>query len=153
MNTWYRNHPEVFPATLSLELRVARIAKLLAHNAALYRPTLRQLPHADVLLMAVQSITVVGPSWYAWCAEQLRGDLCRARSALPMALTRQELQQRIAAVAKSKELRKPVYSVLRRPAGVTKKPASVTMRKTGPVRKKALKRTPFTLRRKHLPKV
>ena len=153
VNTWYRNQPEVFPVTLSLELRVARLAKLVAHNAALYRPTLRQMGQADVLLVALQGITVAGPSWGAWCAEQLREDRRRAPAALPMSLARKELQRRIAAVAKPKEVRKPVYSVVRRPAGVLKKPAAVISRRTGPVRVKALKRTPFTLKREHLPRV
>ena len=43
LNSWWRNAPEQFPTTLELHLHVGWFAKLLAHNAALYRPTLRQV--------------------------------------------------------------------------------------------------------------
>ena len=49
VNRWFRNQPEVFASTVELQLRVSTLAKLQAHNCALYSRTLRQLAPAEVL--------------------------------------------------------------------------------------------------------
>ena len=57
------------PSTLELKLGCLQIRKLLAHNSALYRPTLRERDEAGVLACLVPSVTLWGtPSqWAKWC--------------------------------------------------------------------------------------
>ena len=158
----------MFPTTLTLELRVARLSKLLSHNAALYRPTLRQMLSVDVLPVAASGVRLAGPPWREWCGSQVREAAARLASVLPLAKDRKELQRRIGKFALRVAKLKVAYYVTRKPVGATKKPASafksslsvkkrpasltvVASRKTDQPRHKVAKRTPFTLQRSHLP--
>ena len=57
LNRWWRNSPEQFPTTLQVHLAIGHLGKLLAHSAALYQPTLRQVGHDQVVALAVRAVT------------------------------------------------------------------------------------------------
>ena len=86
---WWKNSPEQFPTTLELHLSVAHLGKLLAHNAALYSPTLRQVGQDQVLALAMQGMRWTDDGWRHWCEIETAADL-------PMFASRKELSARIA---------------------------------------------------------
>lgn len=49
INQWFRQIQSMHRSTLVLKLQILRLGKLLAHNVALYAPTSRQMPAAQVL--------------------------------------------------------------------------------------------------------
>ena len=48
-NRWFSNQPELFIQTLTHQLEVCTVAKLMAHNASLYSPQLRGFTHQTIL--------------------------------------------------------------------------------------------------------
>jgi len=66
LNRWWKNSPEQLPTTLQLHLAIGHFGKLLAHNAALYSPTLRQVGHDQVLALALRGIQFAGDEWQSW---------------------------------------------------------------------------------------
>ena len=66
LNRWWKNSPEQFPTTLQVHLAIGHFGKLLAHNAALYHPTLRQVGHDQVLALAVRAVRFTGEGWQSW---------------------------------------------------------------------------------------
>ncbi len=147
MNKWYRNQPEVFPSTLELELSVARFAKLLAHNCALYRPSLRQMSQMCVLTAAVSACKFDMAEWLTWSSSTLD---------LPLSRQRKALQQRIGQQQPAGKRQRAVFRVLKKPGckdgRLRKRPASVVVTSIpdSEAPKKKMKRTPFTLQRNHL---
>jgi len=121
MNRWFRYSSEAYSSTLQLQLWMSVLAKLLAHTSALYRPTLRQLRHQDVLARVCASLRCPENSWAAHCGQGCDGARPLAKAALPLRLARQALRVEI-------RLHKLAQSVR-------------------PSRRRALKRTKFTLRR------
>ena len=61
------NQPELYSTTLQLQLEINTIGKLLAHNAALYRPTLRQLGHTTVTANVVCGFHIDDAMWLRHC--------------------------------------------------------------------------------------
>ena len=63
------NNVSMHPSTLELKLGCLQIKKLLAHNSALYRPTLRERDEAGVLARLVPSVKLWGTpaKWAKWC--------------------------------------------------------------------------------------
>ena len=49
INQWFRQIQSMHRSTLVLKLQISWLGKLLAHNVALYAPTSRQMPAAQVL--------------------------------------------------------------------------------------------------------
>jgi hypothetical protein len=149
LNRWWKNSPEQFPTTLQLHLSVGHMGKLLAHNAALYTPTLRQVGHDQVLALALRGVIFTDKGWEAWCQGGLTADL-------PLFSEREELKAGLKAQSGQKKVAtKTVYVVNKKPAAKGfKKPAAagcvlVTKAKV----KKAVslrRRTPFSLKREIL---
>ena len=149
LNSWWKNSPEQYPTTLELHLSVGHVGKLLAHNAALYNPTLRQVGHDQVLALALRSVQFQTPEWMLWCQDGVRGQM-------PLFRAREELCDRMAEqgmVTKSNTITQ--YALMKKPAGdavVKKKPAGLVVLKR-PAGKPLisesakLRRTPFTLKR------
>ena len=149
LNRWWKNSPEQFATTLQLHLSVGHMGKLLAHNAALYSPTLRQVGHDQVLALALRAVQFTEPDWLNWCLDGVRADL-------PLFRAREDLSGRLVEQGISERQRtKTQYVVLKKPAGTTvvrKKPAGLQVRKKpAGVQVKnlrgKLRRTPFTLKR------
>ena len=146
LNRWWRNSPEQFPTTLQLHLMVGHLGKLLAHNSALYSPTLRQVPHDQVLALAVRCVSFGEQGWRSWCE-------AGARAEVPMFLEREELGARLAELPKAGSS-KDVFKVMKKPAAASskKKPSAaasveVTKVKVAKSQFKKFRRTPFSLKR------
>ena len=145
LNNWWKNSPEQFPTTLQLHLSVGHLGKLLAHNAALYYPTLRQVSHDQVLALALRGVEFKEEEWQLWCQDGVVADL-------PLFSERQELKARLVAHGSSvNEKKTTVYVARTRPAGVYKKPAAmgVEVQKSAKLKGSSEKhrRTPFQLKR------
>jgi len=147
LNRWWRNSPEQFPTTLELHLRVGHLGKLLAHNSALYSPTLRQVPHDQVLALAVRGVSFGEEGWRSWCE-------AGARAEVPLFSEREELSARLSEQPKAPKT-KDFYKVMKKPAAASalKRPAAhveVTKVKVAKVQVKKLRRTAFSLKRSAL---
>ena len=49
INNWFRETQKLHKATLTLKLEIMQLAKVLTHNSAMYKPTTRQMPEAELL--------------------------------------------------------------------------------------------------------
>jgi len=123
INRWFRNQPEVFASTLNLSLRVCWMGKLLTHNSAMYRPTLRQLSSQTVRSVVVQTLCYTEAAWSSWCLTQ------RECEGIVQPAETQTILHRKAVSVKIKQ------HALKRPAAALKKSRAFR------------KRTPFTLKR------
>ena len=133
------------------------MGKLLAHNSALYSPTLRQVPHDQVLALAARGVIFGEQSWRSWCETG-------ARAAVPLFAAREELGARLAEQPKAaktqdffKDMKKPAAaSSKKKPAAASakKKPAAasveVTKFKVAKVQFEKCRRTPFSLKRSYI---
>lgn len=155
INRWFRNQPEVFPSTLALQLQVCRLGKVMAHNRAMYHPSLRQLGHDSVLAGAVAGLSFDASAWATWSSSGLS-----SAASLPLHAARRTLQARLHTFGRPKRQRmETVYSLSAKPTRrlsrktpaadtggdgvrIVKRPASAAAR--------VIKRTPFNLRRKHV---
>ena len=161
INRWWKNSPEQYSTTLALHLRVAQVGKLLAHNAALYQPTLRQVRQSQTLALALQGVCFSEEQWIAWLGES------HGQGEMPLFGERCELKKRIAAksasigapsgrlLTKYVLSKKPARDGMRRPAA-SKKPAASNARvvarsfKTKSPPRKLQRRTPFSSLRRHM---
>ncbi len=105
------------------QLSVCQLGKLLAHNAAMYRPTLRQMDQQFVLHVCSRTIRFCEDSWKSYCSRLLRGQSVLLQSLLPLTEERKEISARVR------------DWIMKRPARALKRPTA------------RLKRTPFTLAR------
>ena len=67
LNQWFRNQPELYITTLQLQLDFGVLAKLMAHSAAMYRPTLRQLRQQTVLSAVTEYFRIADNPWRKYC--------------------------------------------------------------------------------------
>ena len=150
INRWFRNQPEVFPSTLGLQLEVARLGKLLPHNAAMYRPTLRQCSHAIALAASAAAVSFSREEWSRGGEEGV--------GARPLSWKRKALQARLSDIAKKRSRTSGVHVVLKRPARriVHKRPAAkadegeiAVVERPADCGPRSVKRTPFNLQRRH----
>ena len=130
INRWFKNQPEIFSATLNLQLEINLFGKLLSHNASLYRPSLRQLSQIQVLTIGVTNIVFTEPAWNAFSLSEHDKDLVLANDAVRQKIRAHRLLRK-----------KPAGSVQKKPG------ASLPSASTGVARKKPAKRTPFALKR------
>ncbi len=166
INSWNQNQPELFITTLTMQLKAAILGKQLAHNKALYSPTLRQMSHDSVLQMALSSSLFPQDKWVAWCAASGVSHGSPRGQALPLASRRKDIQQRIRAFNVRGPMRyKETFSIRKRPSAATarrgfrggrvlKRPASwdvVVSRTPCESSRGKRRRTPFTLDRQRLP--
>jgi len=120
LNGWFRQIQQLHQSTLELKLRVLTLRKQLAHNSAMFHPTLKQLPANMVLAATLGAPLWEADAWQEWCAP-LQTSGRTAKAALPMRNAFRNEQARLR------------EWVRKRPAGL--------------VQHKPLKRTPFTLQR------
>ncbi|CAE7526256.1 unnamed protein product [Symbiodinium microadriaticum] len=123
INVWFRETYRLHQTSLYLKLSILKLAKNLSHNAALYRPTTRQMKQAEVLARVTSESVWSGREWNDWCSE-LDQEGVPAKANLPWLKERKRQQ---AEVKKS----------------VRKKPAASKDQRRTPVH-----RTPHTLKRK-----
>ena len=96
INRWFRNQPELYSTTLALQLDVNALGKLMSHNAALYKPTLRQMNQQTVISSLVTHLTFSSDEWLSFCSAPVQ---------LPGRKRRAEISDKVKAHAKSKSSR------------------------------------------------
>ena len=64
INRWFRPQTNKYAATLQMQLHVNQYSKFVAHNAAMYRPTLRWKSSAEVLIVAASAIKFDKQDWH-----------------------------------------------------------------------------------------
>ncbi|CAE7200950.1 unnamed protein product [Symbiodinium natans] len=122
INVWFRETFKLHQTSLRLKLQVLKLAKNLSHNSALYRPTTRQMKHAELLARASARPLWSYVEWQNWCRE-LAHDKMPDKADLPLYRERKRQQ----AVVKKAACKKPAAS---------------------PQTRKKVHRTPHTLKRK-----
>ena len=63
MNAWFKNQPELYITTLTLQLEMAQMVKLVTHNVAFYRPQLRQMDQSTILQYAALNVDISDYKW------------------------------------------------------------------------------------------
>lgn len=144
MRKWFDGMPTIYGPTLELKLSILALAKLWAHNAALYRPTAVQLQQKLVLHRVVAACRLwTDEAWTSWCRDHMSADGHKLTMCMPeLALKRQAQKRRVSDHKQAKTAAAVV--VHRRPAAADAPTPCVSSTKR-------MKRTAFTLRRaKHL---
>ena len=141
LNVWFRETQQMHRPTLDLKIHVFKVAKLLAHNHALYASSQRQMSSKDVLHRVLGAMSVwTAASWAQWCKKLRVKGGPMMKSVLPMA----EHKKALAAAVKARK--KPASHILRRPAsalpmasrsasGVASRRTAFTLRRLRPVRR------------------
>ena len=133
LNKSTRNQPEWFSTTAVLQLNSLAIVKTLAHNCALYNPTLRQITQSMLTARRVATLEVPLEVWKEHCAILYQCDKSAIKPAdVPIFRQRQEIARRI----KNHIYKRPAAGIKSRSSRI-KKPRVV----------KSMKRTVFTLKR------
>ena len=120
VNQWFRQIQSMHRSTLVLKLQILRLGKLLAHNVALYTPTSRQMPAAQVLARRLGVSLWTDKTWKAWSMEQ-KGQGRAPRASLPLAKQRKAEKLAVAGAKKrpaSGHRRKRTAFTLERTFGV-----------------------------------
>jgi len=148
LNSWFSNMPEVYAATLRLELHINMVKKLMTHNVAMYSPQLRQLSQQTIATASHSNDRISRSDWNAWCISQV--GLGDAAGMLPLHKAK-VVQRRRVLVHERARPKKHItrkYYVMRRPAAL-KRPAAVmpTAVVNYKVANKKVKRHAFNLKR------
>ena len=123
INRWFKNQPEIYAPTLELQLRVGQMAKLMCHNAAMYRPTLRQFSHQTVLNLVANSIVFDQDEWLRSCSELAVKDGVLAMATPVLVQQRVQIHHRIqdwtmkrpAACKRPAAFKRPAANIKRHP--------------------------------------
>lgn len=138
----------MFPTTLTLQLSVGRLAKLLAHDSAMQRPSLRQMTQSSVLGLAVGGLRMSSEEFSAWSLGLMRTETALYSAALPMAAARADLARRLRLRGKTPVRRGVIHlSVMKRPAGC-KRPAAAREDFVPHTGDAAIKRSAFNRQRR-----
>ena len=108
VRSWFRETQKMHQSTLQLKLRILHLSKLIAHNLAMYRPTLRQVTSNMVLARAVVPSPWPVPQWKEFASGANKANL-------PL----NKKRARDAALVKFTSLKKPA-SALKKPASAPK---------------------------------
>ena len=105
----------MYTTTVALQMHINLVGKLLAHNSALYRPTLVQIEHGVVWAASAHTIKFAPEVWETFCATPQRAPLFQRRAQIGR-LVRQHVFKRPA--------------IAKRPSGRTVKRTVFTLRRT-----------------------
>lgn len=119
INGWFRQTQSLHPTTLKMKLGILTLSKLMAHNAALYSPTARQMLSSHVLARRIGSGLWKGEEWAVWAGEP------RKKALLPMEDARQGESTRL----RNFRAKRPAASRKRPAAKVHKTPFNLTRSK------------------------
>ena len=127
-NMWFRSLPELYSTTLELQLQMQQVAKLRAHNLAMYKPQLRQM--SDITLTAASACKPVFSleTWSSWIKPMYLETGLPRRQAFPeLASVRKQLQE---FVKSGIQLRpRPAIAPLTKRLAMKKRLASVILQK------------------------
>jgi hypothetical protein len=112
INTWFRQTQKLHTATLELKLSILHLAKLLAHNSALYRHTTKQVGQAAILARVTRKSPWTARQWERWC-QSLFENRQKPLNKAVLQLYPQR-QQQVAAVRAMTPSKKPAAAGLKR---------------------------------------
>ena len=105
LNNWFRQIQSLHKATLSLKLRIILLSKLVAHNAALYAPTARQMPSTHVLARKLGQPLFTAKQWRVWTQDLVQEGTV-SKATLPLRSSRLRDSERI----RSHTLKRPAVA-------------------------------------------
>jgi hypothetical protein len=127
LNRNFRSTQTIHQSTIRLKLQLLCFAKLISHVSAMYRPTIRQMPSAQVLARSLGRPIWTSESWHEWCNE-LAAHHHMTKAELPL---RDSRKQEVAKV-KQYLLKRPAASLQSKPvANSKKKRTAFTRLRTG----------------------
>jgi hypothetical protein len=106
LNRCFKSTQLLHQSTMRLKLQLLCFAKLIAHTSAMYRPTIRQLPSAQVLARALGCSIWTPESWRVWC-DELSSNHHMRKADLPL----KEDRKREEAKVKQHLLKRPASSL------------------------------------------
>lgn len=133
INGWFRQTHNLHQLTLKLKLRILQLSKLMSHNSAMYRPTLRQVRPKIVLARSMCKPMWTNTAWTNWCDELQPGAKVHKATA-PLTVERK---------VQADKIRK---HVIKRPSGAATSATKPVVKR--PASKKSSHRTPLTRQRK-----
>ena len=148
VNAWMSNMPEIYAATLRLELHINMIKKLMTHNLAMYSPQLRQLCQQTIATASHSTDRISAANWNTWCSSQAA--ITNYADMVPLYKAKEDQKQQVLTHERAhpKTHLAMKHYVLKRP-GMKKRPAAVipTALVNRKVSKKQIKRHAFNLKR------
>ena len=130
-NTWFHETQNLYKPQLELKLQMFRLAKLVSHNSAMFRPLHRQTVQKDVLHRTLGTMRIWSDvQWTRWCNTLKSETGVVKKSLLPLALIRKRFAQLV------KNHKKTQKKTLKRPAS------------SSSVSQQVVRRTAFTIRRR-----
>ena len=98
INRWYSNQPDLYAGTVQLQLRFARLGRLISHSQALMAPTVRGMTQGEVLSRSIGHVRQPFDMWAKWCeAGMANGRPTNQKGQLPLAQERKIKHQLITA--------------------------------------------------------
>ncbi|OLP86584.1 hypothetical protein AK812_SmicGene32290 [Symbiodinium microadriaticum] len=116
IKTWFRETQKLHQATLRLKLGMLKLGNTLSHNRALYHPTTRQMPEAELVARASASVGWSTEERRAWCQELLNVRMPQ-KAALPLQQQREAQVRRVQAAALKKPAAAGVAAGMKRKRG------------------------------------
>jgi hypothetical protein len=114
MNRWFRQTQQIHPATLKLKLRCCGLGKLIAHNSAMYSPTLRQISPAVALARVASAPWWTKSEWIRWC-RKLYSKSIIDKANTPLFLAKQAQAKTVAIAVKKRPASVPRHDRKRTP--------------------------------------
>ena len=103
INRWYSSQPELYAGTVQLQLRFARLGRLISHSRALMAPTVRGMTPGEVLSRSIGHVRQPLDVWGKWCeAGMADGRPTNQKGQLPLAQERKIKHQLITASSKGR---------------------------------------------------
>ena len=157
VNAWLSNMPEVYAATMRLELHINMLKKLMTHNLAMYSPQLRQLSQQTIAAASHSIDRISAVDWDTWCG--LQAGRPNRIVEMPLYKAKMDQQEKVLAHERSRKQAHLVmkHCVMKRPGAYSSKTKVVTMKRPAAVmpttlvnrrvEKKHIKRHAFNLKR------
>jgi hypothetical protein len=157
VNAWLSNMPEVYAATMRLELHINMLKKLMTHNLAMYSPQLRQLSQQTIAAASHSIDRISAVDWDTWCG--LQAGRPNRIVEMPLYKAKMDQQEKVLAHERSRKQAHLVmkHCVMKRPGAHSSKTMFVTMKRPAAVmpttlvnrrvEKKHIKRHAFNLKR------
>ena len=132
INVWFRETQKLHQSTLALKLHILHLNKNLSHNAALYRPTCRQVPHAELVARVSTKPVWTDAAWVDWYSE-LCDDRRMSQAALPLH-TRRESERQL--VRRTSTRKRPATA---KAAGIQRRRTPHTLQRRDSLRRAGVK--------------
>ena len=115
-------------STLKLKLSIMHLVKNIVHNNALYWPTTRQVPQAELLARSTSVTIWKQAEWESWCSE-----LADVKKPCKAKLPLHEKRKEEAHLVRKRQMKKPS-------SGVKRKRTPLTLKRQDSLRRAGVRR-------------